>query len=381
MPGRSHLQPFSEAATRAYVAHRLHVAGQRRPIFKRGALRVLHRLSRGIPRLINTIADRALLGAYARSRVYVDAPIVRRAAAEVLGPLARARRWIPLTAAAAVMALVGAGAVLAVARPAWLTGRSVGVTRPVAETAEAASARTTEPARPTLADVLATAPADDDKTAAFQALYARWRVDYRGKSGDVACERAREVGLRCLFRIGTWSAVRQLDVPVILALGTPGNDKRHAVLTRLADDNATLEVGGRTVSLPLGEVERAWDGAFIALWRPPAAVPELIGPGARGKGVLWVRQRLDELDGNPRPSRSDVFDTELSRRVLGFQRAHQLTADGIVGEETLVRLVTLVIAICTGVGFLAYVVGWIVMPEEPRLLPAHASATQQQANP
>lgn len=50
-------------------------------------------------------------------------------------------------------------------------------------------------------------------------------------------------------------------------------------------------------------------------------------------------------------------------------------------DVTLVRLVTLVIAICTGVGFLAYVVGWIVMPEEPRLLPAHASATQQQANP
>jgi len=331
---RYHLKPFTEAETREYVAHRLQVAGQRRPVFRRGALRTLHRLARGIPRLINTIADRALLGAYAGGRVQVDAVIVRRAAGEVLGPLARARRWVPVAAAAVLLALAGAGAVLATTRPAWLAARPVAVTTPVAETANA------EAARPSLAEVLGAAPADGDKAAAFQALYARWRVDYRGKSGDVACDRAREAGLRCLFRIGTWSVVRHLDVPVILALRAPGGDKRHAVLTRLTDDSATLEVGGRAVTLPLAEVERAWDGTFIALWRPPASVTEPIGPGARGKAVVWLRQRLGELDGNPRPGGSELYDDELARRVIAYQRAQQLTADGITGEETLVRLAT-----------------------------------------
>jgi len=337
---RYHLRPFTEAETRGYVAHRLHVAGLRRPIFRRGALRALHRLSRGIPRLINTIADRALLGAYASSRLLIDASIVRRAGAEVLGPRPRSRRWVPALAAAALVAVIGAGAVLAMWRTAWFPGRSVAVTRPAAETAEAASARVVEPPRAPLNDILSAVSADTDKTAAFQTLYARWRVDYQGKSGDVACDRAREVGLRCLFRIGTWSVVRELDVPVILPLGTTGGDKRHAVLTRLTDSNATLEIGGRAVTLSLGEVERVWDGAFIALWRPPAAVPEPIGPGARGKAVLWVRQRLAELDGNPRPTRSEIYDAELTQRITAFQRAHQLTADGIVGEETLVRLAT-----------------------------------------
>ena len=340
---RYHLQPFTEAETREYVAHRLQVAGQRRPVFRRSALRTLHRLARGIPRLINTIADRALLGAYAGGRVQVEPAIVRRAAAEVLGPGTRVRRWLPVAAAAVLLAIAGAGAVLAMTRPAWLTARPVAVTTPVAETAnaEAAAPRLSEPPRPSLAEVLGAAPAAGDKTAAFQALYARWRVDYRGKSGDVACERAREAGLRCLFRIGTWSVVRHLDVPVILPLSAPGGDKRHAVLTRLTDDSATLEIGGRAVTLPLAEVERAWDGAFIALWRPPVSASEPMGPGARGKGVVWLRQRLAELDGDPRPGASEVYDEALTRRVTAFQRAQHLAADGIAGEETLVRLATL----------------------------------------
>ena len=336
---RYHLRPFTCAETAAYVTHRLQIAGQRRPIFKRGALRALHRLSRGIPRLINTIADRALLGAYARNRAQVEAPVVRRAAAEVLGPVARARRLVPFAAAATLLALVAAGAVLAKTRPGWLVARRVATTTPVAIAAPELPGPA-EPPGPSLADLLGEAPADADKTAAFQALYARWRVDYRGKSGDAACDRAREAGLRCLYRSGTWSVVRRLDLPAILPLDSPAGDKRHVVLTGLGDDTATLEVGGRSLALPLREVERAWDGAFIALWRPPSSVTTPIGPGARGKGVVWLRQRLAEVDHKPAGA-SDVYDDELKRRVLAFQRAHQLTADGIAGEETLVRLATL----------------------------------------
>jgi len=336
---RYHLEPFTEGETREYVAHRLQVAGQRRPVFRRSALRSLHRLARGIPRLINTIADRSLLGAYAGGRAQVDSAVVRRAAGEVLGPAARIRRWLPLAAAAVLLALAAAGALLMTSpRPAWLAARRVAVTTPVPGTAKAEA--TPEPPRPTLADLLSVEPAEADKAAAFQALYARWRVDYRGKSGD-SCERAREAGLRCLFRIGTWSAVRHLDLPVILALSAPGGDKRHVVLTRLTDDAVTLEAGSKSLTLPLAEVERAWDGTFIALWKPPASVSAPLGPGERGKGVVWLRQRLGELDGNPRPGGSELYDDELTRRVTAFQRAQQLTADGIAGEETLVRLATL----------------------------------------
>jgi len=61
---RYHLRPFSFAETRAYVRHRLQVAGQREMIFTSPALHVVHRRSSGVPRLINNICDRALLGAF-----------------------------------------------------------------------------------------------------------------------------------------------------------------------------------------------------------------------------------------------------------------------------------------------------------------------------
>ena len=108
---RYHLEPLSLGETRAYVRHRLAVAGRGGPVFTGVAMRVLHRRSRGIPRLINAIADRALLGAYTRERSQVDGETVRRAAAEVLGRPARPwRRWGRRAAAAALVAAAGSGA-------------------------------------------------------------------------------------------------------------------------------------------------------------------------------------------------------------------------------------------------------------------------------
>jgi general secretion pathway protein A len=82
---RYHLRPFAEPDTRAYIAHRLEVAGAKEKIVSDAATRAVHRASRGIPRLINSICDRALLGAFSEDQRRVTAPMVRRAAGEVLG--------------------------------------------------------------------------------------------------------------------------------------------------------------------------------------------------------------------------------------------------------------------------------------------------------
>jgi hypothetical protein len=82
---RYHFTPLSSEETAAYIEHRLEVAGCKRPLFTHSTLHLIHRLSGGIPRLINTICDRALLGAYGRKRMMVNRGLARKAAAEVIG--------------------------------------------------------------------------------------------------------------------------------------------------------------------------------------------------------------------------------------------------------------------------------------------------------
>jgi len=113
---RYHLEPLSRRETYAYVRHRLLVAGRREPLFTRWALRSVYARSRGVPRVINIICDRALLGAYARDRRKIGAGIVRRASRETRGQVPLRARLRPALAAGIVLAL------LLGAAGAWLFG-------------------------------------------------------------------------------------------------------------------------------------------------------------------------------------------------------------------------------------------------------------------
>src|SRR5450631_1305505 len=83
--GRYHLMPLSPEETQGYVRHRLRVAGVAEEIFAPSALAEVHRVSAGIPRVINVSCDRALLGAYTQETRKVSAALVRQAAGEVYG--------------------------------------------------------------------------------------------------------------------------------------------------------------------------------------------------------------------------------------------------------------------------------------------------------
>ena len=83
---RYHLDPLSADETTQYVRHRLGVAGLTDDLpFDAAALARIHALTRGVPRRINLLCDRALLGAYAGGRKSVDVATVERAAAETMG--------------------------------------------------------------------------------------------------------------------------------------------------------------------------------------------------------------------------------------------------------------------------------------------------------
>jgi len=377
---RYHLLPFSRQETLAYIRHRLGVGGRKTPLFSPAALREVHRQSGGIPRLLNVICDRALLGAYAHDRDHVDTAAVRRAAREVLGRaglrFAHAGIWaaaaagLVIAATAAWFALVAAPvagrsagrpdgprptakepptvarareapapvAVVDTSEPAPPTAAAVGRGTDATATATPTPARA-EPSSARLSDVLADPSLKSDKRSSFARLHALWGLDEKDAGGALGCERGRQSGLACLFRTGTWKKLRRFDLPAIIELVAPSGARHYATVAALDDARVTLEFGERRLSVPLAEVEPFWDGSFILLWKPPALNAIPIVPGARGRDVAWLRQRLGEVDGLRAVSASrEAYDDDLRQRVVAFQRGRSLVPDGVVAEETLTHL-------------------------------------------
>jgi general secretion pathway protein A len=345
--GRYHLNPLSREETLAYVRHRLRVAGATTDIFAPQALNAVFRLSQGVPRVINVICDRALLGAYSLDRHRVTAALVRSAAAEVFG-----RRftphWLPwaVTAASAVMLTAATVAVwklqpwnahahaprIARSAPANVSGAAVPVST-------AATLPATAPAR--LVGLLRAHATETDTDSAFGKLFGLWNVKYQANGID-PCTQAAGQGLACVAERGSFGQLRLYNHPAILLLNDGQGTSHQVVLRRLDDERAQLELGGpQTVSL--GELSHYWLGDFVMLWRPASSPVKALSAGMRGEQVRWLRQSLERLHGGHVDTPvSDVFDAELTSLVREFQRQHQLTVDGIAGVQTQIALASAV---------------------------------------
>jgi general secretion pathway protein A len=321
--GRYHLMPLSSNESRAYVNHRLTVAGAVAPIFTGSALRTVQRVTQGIPRLINIICDRALLGAYTRELRQVDAGLVRHAAREVLGeePAAHRPLW-PLAAALA----------LAAALLLWTAGTRKQETGSVASPPLKAAA-----AVPSLPDWLAdpTHPADTD--TAFATLFSLWGARYTPAGGGSGCREAELAGLRCLYRRGNWNDLKSYNLPAILTLTDASGTPHQLVVTALDGGQVTLKAGGAMARFPLAAAEPLWYGEYLLLWRPDAASAAPLLPGMTGTSVQWLRSRLAGLKHGTDTGVSS-YDDGLVTAVKEFQTEQHLRVDGIAGEETLVRL-------------------------------------------
>jgi len=340
--GRYHLNPLSREETTAYVRHRLRVAGATTDVFAPQALNTVFSLSQGVPRVINVICDRALLGAYSLDRHRVTGSLVRSAAAEVFG-----RRftpdWLPW-AATAVIALLLSGVTFAVwkAQPWQTRPRPIASATAVSRDDGAAAvpvalATTPRPPPAQLAQLLAKNAADTDTDGAFGKLFGLWGTKYQPNGTD-PCTQAAALGLACIAERGSFGQLRQYNHPAILLLHDAAGATHQVVLTALDDEQARLDLGG-TQSVSLGELSRYWLGDFVMLWRPASSPVKALARGMRGPQVRWLRESLQHVRGvqGDAPA-SDVFDAELVGEVREFQRLHQLAVDGIAGVQTQIAL-------------------------------------------
>ena len=349
--GRYHLSPLSREETAGYVKHRMRVAGATAEAFTPSALKEIHRLSGGIPRVINVVCDRALLGAFTREDHRVGASYVRQAAAEVYGRPVPAPwlRWATISAVAAAIVLVGIGAWTFLANRADAPtvasdATAAAPTTPVdpASTTPEATASSSAAATPAPAlDELLVQNANDTTTeAALSKLFARWNLAYAANRGR-GCDQATAQGLECLFQKGSWAQLRTLNRPAILTLTDDLGSTHQVLLVGLDDEAATIDLGGSALEVPIAAISRYWFGDFLLLWRPPLAVVKSLVPGMRGAEVKWLRDNLLVAQGLPQAAPgNDVYDEELTRLVQDFQRQHRLNADGVAGVQTQIVLDT-----------------------------------------
>jgi general secretion pathway protein A len=350
------LTPLSADETTGYVRHRLRVAGATAEVFTPGALREVHRVSGGVPRIVNVVADRALLGAFTREEHRVSATLVRRAASEVYGrPMAAP--WVNYAiggAIAAGVALVGVAIWLMFESRGAARGQDPSVatdatpadfTEQVAvSTASATSLPAPTPAPPPALDSLLVQHGNETTTeAALGKLFALWKLAYDPGQGR-GCEQAARQGLECLYQKGSWAQLRTLNRPAILTLTDDLGRTHQVLLTRIDEEHVSLELGGGSQRVPIVALSRYWFGDFLLLWRPPLAVAKSLGPGMRGADVRWLRDSLQQAQGLPgvaAATRADFYDEELTRLVQDFQRQHRLSADGVAGVQTQIVLDTL----------------------------------------
>lgn len=367
---RYHLDALGRAEIEAYLRYRLSVAGLRGEIFTDRAIRALYRASQGVPRLINLISDRALLGAYAEGEHQITAPHIRNAAREVSGQHLPGRAGPSrkshalMLAAALLMAIImttwlfiglpGSGGTEpdAVAKDQGtpLTGaiERVELDIPVVELSDKipeASGQTSDSREEEPLPAFEFPDQAVSLPVAFRELFELWGLDYRASESPVACEFAEGEGLRCLQNKGARRSLEFLDRPAILQLRNGNGDSHYAVLSGLQDNRATIELPSGRREVTFSSLEPYWFGEFTVLWEAPAYILGNASGSAQGNErvaeQIWMGSRMMELASRYAESRQEesrVNRMPIEEQVRWYQQQRGLTVDGIAGAMTIIQM-------------------------------------------
>ncbi len=349
---RYHLGPLSKKESDAYIKHRLAIAGGNQQIFTKSSISQIYKFSNGIPRLINILSDRSLLGAYVQRKQQVRRSFVRKAAKEI----SLKQSLVPTGILMALVSLFCVGF-------AWVylsnSGHHLGQAtdppqKPVSRQAVSNSAN--EPEIKILHGVatkkqhklLLNAINHNDKHndsemsyyAAYESLFTAWGIQTNPRdSADNLCGIANSGGLQCLESTGTWNSIKTLNLPAIIEINMENQETFFATILDLSEKYITVDLNGDRLTTTLAEITNYWNGNYLILWQAPPHYQGNLKYGDSHSTVRWLRYQLTGLV--PRPidsNRPTDFDSELELAVIEFQTLHNLTADGVVRPTTWIQL-------------------------------------------
>ncbi len=382
---RFHLKALQEHEVGPYVYHRLSVAGavDPRAMFSAPVIKRLFQISQGIPRIINLVCDRSMLGAYAKESRVIDLEVLHHAASEVLGyeihspAQTMKRRWIP--AAIGVLA----GVLMMGAYTFFERGPSEEIsmsdTRPLVEEAipksvlvpelalkagdtlpappsipklpESVSAEAkvgvettsnittqTTPSLLSMAEVF-TGSSHRTEADAYMDLFSAWGIEYDSANDAAACNYAEARGLACLTKLGSLGSMKHLGLPAILRLVNDQGEQKYIAVRRLEDTVAEVYLNAEVRKVDLSNLDDFWRGYYSVLWKKPPNYHGPLHPGTIAPLSKWLSYQLDIWEKKPSPAMGrSSYDEELVARVKSFQRYVGESDDGIVGASTLIQL-------------------------------------------
>ena len=357
---RYHLLPLNEDEIALYVLHRLQVAGRFEPLFTRKAVKVLQKYSDGIPRLINLLCERSLMAGYAQSRVPIDHHMVRQAAAEVLGeeePTQNRYLWPTATAAALLVAFgvsywlftdkpvsaASASNMVVESAPANVTASNTQALSAAEETSklvppadqpssQATQASMPDPNQRLLNDVI---NQSRDINTAFAGLFSVWgKVPYKGLT---ACQSAVEQGLSCYQQQGNWMSLTRLNYPAVVYLVDDNQQDFYGAVIAVDDEQLLMQLGEQQLWVDRSWFNQHFSGTFEILWQAPSLPMMEISEKSSPGQLQWLENALAHVT-HRNARRVSQFDLKLENDLKAFQSQHGLKADGIAGNQTLVRL-------------------------------------------
>jgi len=391
---RYHLGPLSKRDVAIYIKHRLTVSGMKDELFDKRSLGRLYELSEGIPRIINVICDRAMLGAYSENTRKINCAILEQAAKEVLGSrrkrrkrAERRRRKVLLFAAGAVVLIIAAGWFFFPRLHVFLKAENGFTGSEQQQTGGAWSVlpKAVVPAvipPETAIQPVSSPPADDEEETSksngkdeqkvsvksggqenkkrpvlkegawpvqvppnaserrvYQVLFNLWNISY-GIEDDFPCQHARNNGLRCLFKQGSLVDLSTINRPAVLSLITDQGQEFSATMTSFDGKVGELVAGDLRWQTSAEDIARHWVGSnsFVVIWDPPAGYGDSIRKGHEGKAVEWLADRLSRLQGEASLQGQRIYDERLALQVKKFQSETGLVADGIAGVQTIIQL-------------------------------------------
>jgi general secretion pathway protein A len=361
---RFHLLPLAKTDVANYVNHRLHHAGANRAIFESSAMTALFKLTQGVPRLINLICHHALLAAYATGAKTVSAKLVKAAAVEIFDiekPKQKSSGTLGWSLVfCAVVALLAAAfygdqfqsktplKAQSVEVPVKIENQDLIASQPlIVEVDSLPLIVEVEPEEIILEPELAIEPEVFEASEPpvfsnpFAALFALWSVEIEPLFSEeevyaVAAE--NELGAEKLINLPL-SELIELDRAGIVWVQDENNRLKSYVLSSIDSGSVNLMgVKGKRQET-LEWLAENWNGAFLYLWHRPIDILSMRLGDKNSVALDWLQSRLLQIDGIYQPIITGGYFNEAVRlQVLKFQQQQDIRADGVVGQQTIMKI-------------------------------------------